>query len=197
MLRSIKNALRSKLSQPSRGIKAGVDVRIDRPNRISGHSSIVVGDRTSIGSDALISPIHEYAGQRFSPTIVIGKDVYIGPHLYLAAIGRVVIGDGCVLSEWVYINDCSHGLNPEAGLIMKQPLISGGDVEIGEGSFLGYRAVILPGVRLGSHCIVGINSVVTQSFPAYSMIVGSPARLIKTWSPDKQSWLPVATPDVK
>lgn len=185
------------MSQPPRGMRSGADVRIDRPHRISGYGSISIGDRTWIGSDALITPILEYAGQRFSPQISIGKDVYIGPHLYLAAVGRVDIGDGCVLSEHVYINDCSHGLNPDAGLIMKQPLVHEGDVEIGEGCFLGFRSVILPGVRLGAHCIVGINSVVTRSFPAYSMVVGSPARLIKTWSGEEQAWQFVNEPDVK
>jgi acetyltransferase-like isoleucine patch superfamily enzyme len=178
-------------------MKAGKNVRIGRPNRISFPGCIVVGDGTQIGSEALISPIPQYAGHHFSPQIVIGKDVYIGPHLYIAAISSVKIGDGCVLSEHVYINDCSHGLEPNGGLIMQQPLVHGGDVEIGDGCFLGYRSSILPGVRLGAHCVVGINSVVTRSFPAYSMIAGSPARLVKIWSAEKEAWLPTAEPSVK
>lgn len=197
MIRSLKGVLRNKLSQPPRGVKAGTEVRIDRPHRISGHHSITIGDRTWIGSEALITPIFEYAGQRFSPQISIGKDVYIGPRLYLAAVGRVAIGDGCVLSENVYINDSSHGLNPEAGLLMKQALVHEGSVELGEGCFLGYRSAVLPGVHLGAHCVVGINSVVTRSFPAYSMVAGSPARLIKTWSTDKQDWIAVDQSHVK
>ncbi len=189
MIANVKAALRKHLHRPPSGMLAGLDVRIDRPHRISAPQCISVGDRSWIGADALITPIVEYAGQRYSPRISIGRDVYIGPHVYLAAIRSVIIEDECVLSEQVYINDCSHGLHPDAGPIMAQPLVHGGDVRIGKGCFLGYRVAILPGVELGPYCVVGINSVVTKSFPAYSMLAGSPARVVKQWSAAEQAWL--------
>jgi acetyltransferase-like isoleucine patch superfamily enzyme len=170
---------------------------IGTPVSLYNAHRIHLGDRVSIGSGGRLDAIIEYAGQRFTPRIEIGKDVYIGPHLHLVAIGRVAIGNGCVLSEQVYISDNSHGLEPDAGLIMEQPLIQGGDVEIGDGCFLGFRSAVLPGVRLGRNCIVGLNSVVTRSFPAYSMLVGSPARLIKSWSVKERAWLPVSDSCVK
>lgn len=194
MITKAKATLKKYFHRPPPGMITGEDVRIDRPNRISAPQCIDVGDRSWIGTDALITPIIEYAGQRYSPRISIGRDVYIGPHVYLAAISNITIEDECVLSEQVYINDCSHGLHPDAGPIMAQSLIHGGDVHIGKGCFLGYRSAILPGVELGAHCIVGINSVVTKSFPAYSMLAGSPARLIKRWSTAEQAWVHLAPP---
>jgi lipopolysaccharide O-acetyltransferase len=137
----------------------------------------------------MISPIVEYVGVRYDPIIEIGSDVHIGPHLYLACIGRISIGDGSVLSESVFINDASHGLDPEGGLIMKQPLVHGGDILIGKSCFLGLRSAIMPGVTLGDHCIVGINAVVTKSFPAYSMIGGAPARLLRSYDLVQKKWL--------
>jgi acetyltransferase-like isoleucine patch superfamily enzyme len=74
---------------------------------------------------------------------------------------------------------------------MKQPLTSKGPVRIGEGSFLGYRTVVMPGVTLGMHCVVGCNSVVMRSFPAYSMLAGSPARRVKAYSFEQRCWQPV------
>jgi acetyltransferase-like isoleucine patch superfamily enzyme len=74
---------------------------------------------------------------------------------------------------------------------MSQPLHSKGPIVIGPDCFLGYRAVIMPGVTLGRHCVVGANAVVTRSFPDFSMVVGSPARLIKRYDPQSREWVTI------
>lgn len=187
-----KHLLRAWWLRPPHGIQAGKDVMIERPHhRIDARGRIVIGDRTTIGANPLIAPIIERAGIRYQPEIRIGTDVYIGSDVYLAAVNGISIGDGCVLSDFVYINDASHGLDPESGLIMHQPLVEGGRIEIGNHCFLGLRTAIMPGVTLGDYCVVGISSVVTKSFPAYSMIAGAPARLIKRYSPQQKAWIAV------
>jgi acetyltransferase-like isoleucine patch superfamily enzyme len=174
---------------PPRGLRAGVGVQVHRPHRISNPHCVQLGDRTTIGAGALIAPILQYAGVSYSPTIEIGNDVYIGPYLYMACVGRMTIGEGSVLSEYVYINDASHGFDPEAGLIMQQTLVRRGDITIGKHCFLGLRSAVMPGVTLGDHCVVGMNSVVTKSFPEYSMIAGAPAVLIKRYSLEQKAWV--------
>ena len=52
-------------------------------------------------------------------------------------------------------------------------------VHIKEGAWLASRCIILPGVTVGKHSVVGAGSVVTHNVPDYTLVAGSPARIIK------------------
>lgn len=137
-----------------------------------------------IGRFVEIYPLTKHENQSFDSRIVLGNSVYIGDWVQLHAMGSITIGDGCVVSDFVYVSDTAHGMDPTKGPILKQPLVSRGPVKLGEHTFVGLGSSILPGVTLGKHCIVGTRSVVTRSFPDYSVIAGSPARLIRTLNPE-------------
>ena len=160
-----------------------------RPWRFEGGQYIEVGSRSLINGGAIMRAITDQMVRQGAPSISIGDDVYIGWHVFISSIGEVSLGDGCVLSDHVYITDVFHGFDPEKGLIMEQELQSKGPVKIGANCFLGYRVAIMPNVTLGEWCIVGANSVVTRSFPAYSMIAGAPARVVKVYSHQSHSWI--------
>lgn len=176
---------------PWRLRRCGSDSYILRPRLIHGPENIELGDRTIILKHSWLTTISEYAGERFHPRLVFGNDVYVGRYACIVATQTLTIEDGCVLSEYAYITDNGHGLSPKAGLIMKQKLLMKGEVRLGPHCFIGYRACILPGVQLGEHCVVGANSVVTKSFPAYSMVAGIPAKLIKIYSHHMDEWISV------
>jgi len=54
------------------------------------------------------------------------------------------------------------------------------DTVIGECSFIGARSIIMPGVRIGSHCIVAAGAVVTKDVPDNSIVAGNPAKIIES-----------------
>lgn len=170
------------------GMRMGWGSSMRRPWTIIGRSRITIGARTRILRGAYFMAVEGYAGIAHHPDIFIGDDVYIGKECYLTAMNAITIGAGCVLSDHVYITDLMHGLHPKRGLIMDQPLESKGPVSIGRDTFIGYRCTIMPGVILGNNCVVGAESVVTRSFPPFSMIVGNPAKLLRTYSQETDSW---------
>lgn len=55
---------------------------------------------------------------------------------------------------------------------------------IGEGSLIGIQAVVLNGARIGRHCLVGAGAVITErkEFPERSLILGAPAKVVRTLS---------------
>ena len=90
------------------------------------------------------------------------------------------IGEKVLLSPNVYITDCNHEYRDINVPVIDQGIVQKGQkVSIGGGSYIGINAVIVGNIRIGSHCVVGANSVVTKDVPDYCVAVGSPARVIK------------------
>lgn len=186
---SIANIKKTLFNRPLGLKRFGFNSALLRPWKVVGAPMIEIGERTTIRPDSNLWAISEYEGKRYNPSLIIGSCVYIGPHVFLTTIDSLTIEDGCVLSEHVYITDFFHGLDPTQGPIMQRHLESKGPVHLGRGCFLGFRVAVMPGVTLGEHCVVGANSVVTRSFPPYSMLAGSPAHLIKRFSLEQRRWV--------
>lgn len=88
--------------------------------------------------------------------------------------GKIHIGKGTYLAKNIGIITTNHDLlNPEIHQ-------EGRDVYIGKNCWIGMNSLILPGVILGDHTVVGAGSVVTHSFEdGYCVIAGNPAKFIK------------------
>ncbi|MCP1121500.1 acyltransferase [Robbsia andropogonis] len=185
----MKKVIKRILFRPRR-VRLGEGSFIRLPRKISGPQSLIVGERTLVKGSLTVSCIKEYAGWKYDGAVTIGSDVYIGAFCQLHAIHHISIGDGSVLSDFVYIVDSAHGdFKPSEINIMQRELSSKGPISIGKNVFIGMGAIIMSGVSLGDNCVVGAGSVVTKSFPAFSMIGGSPAKLMKFYDSKTAKWI--------
>ena len=149
-------------------IQLGNEVRVDPSSSVNN---------VTIGNHVKISKYCSIFGSKINP-LIIGDNTTIGMQSILNGFAcQLIIGNYVSIAQKVNIMTDS-GPNASEEMQKYFPLIKG-NVIIGDHSWIGANAVILPGVTLGEFCVVGANSLVSSSFPAYSVIGGSPASLIR------------------
>ncbi len=124
----------------------------------------------------------KYENQCFTPDVKIGKNCNFGDYLHLTCINKINIGDDLLTGRWVTISDNGHGNSNYQTLQIspvKRNLVSKGPVEIGNNVWIGDKATILSGVKIGECSIIAANAVVTKDVPSYSVVAGNPAKIIK------------------
>ncbi len=147
----------------------------------------------SIGCDTMISAhVTLSAGMvpdqqmLTDPVVSIGDRCLIGRGSAIVGHYRIDIGDDVYTGMNVYVTDQNHGYED-----IKKPIgvqdPHDDPVVIGSGSWIGSGAVILPGARIGEHCVVAANSVVRGEFQSNSVIAGVPAKVVRTH--DGTKWI--------
>ncbi len=148
---------------------AGHRASLGRNVQITGKANISLGDRAAIRNDVIL------AG---SGVITIGHRTSINQGCIITAMEQVTIGDDVMLAPRVYILDVDHKFDRRDVPITNQGYEIA-PVAIHSGVWIGTGAVITRGVTIGEGAIVGANSVVTHDVPAYSIVAGIPARVIR------------------
>jgi acetyltransferase-like isoleucine patch superfamily enzyme len=110
--------------------------------------------------------------------IVIGNDVGFSPNCYIQVRGNVLIGNNVIFGPSVKIFSESHIFNDVNKFINEQGETRRG-VIVEDGAWIGADVTILDGVVIGSNSIVAAKSLVNEDVPAYSIVVGIPAKVIK------------------
>ena len=156
-------------------ISLGKNVNIDPSTSVN---NIVIGDNVKISKNCTLfgSP---------DGLLEIGAGSVIGMStIIIGYAAKITIGDHASISQRVTVMSDS---GPNASEVMQKmfPLVEK-EIKIGNHCWIGVNAVIMPGVELGDYCVVAANSYVDKSFPPYSIIKGSPAKLITTMNHD---WL--------
>ncbi|TIC87846.1 acyltransferase [Nocardioides sp. GY 10113] len=160
-----------------------------------GAESIHIGVDTLIGRYCTLS-VGYGPGQHSLPArgLVIGDRCVIGARACLTAHDSIEIGDDVWFGKDVFVSDASHGyrdLQVPIGRQFGEHL----PVRIGDGSWIGHGAIILPGTTIGRHVVVAAGSVVRGVIPDRAVVAGVPARVVRRHE-DGVGWVRPADPEV-
>lgn len=165
-----------------------------KPLTIFNEKYIRIGEDTLIGPGVSLSA-GMVPGQECitSPVVTIGDRCLIGRGSGIVGHFSITIGNDVWTGHHVYITDQNHGYT-NVDVPISQQSQPERAVSIGDGSWIGFGSVVLPGVSIGRHVVIGANSVVTSDLPDYCVAVGAPARVIKKYDP-VNGWVSVNQTD--
>ncbi len=125
-------------------------------------------------------PVHVTTRVVCPERVKLGKASYPGdmPGCYIQAINGIEVGDDVLFGPGVGLISANHDIKTIYGHTAADPIL------IGSKCWFGMNAIVLPGVRLGDHTIVGAGAVVTKSFEeGYCVLAGNPATVVRKLDP--------------
>ncbi len=118
--------------------------------------------------------------------LIIGNNSRIG--LGNTIIGPVQIGNGVNLGQRITISGLNHNYLDVDNTIASQG-VSTLPIVIEDDVWIGANSIILAGVSIGKHSIIGAGSIVTHSVPSFSVAAGNPAKIVKQYDFEKKEWV--------
>ncbi|MBF6590444.1 MAG: acyltransferase [Ktedonobacterales bacterium] len=147
-------------------------VRVDGRLIVRNEGKMYIGERVKFRSTVVRCELVTYAGGRLE----IGDRTAINYGSSLAAHERIQIGADCLLGPYTNIIDNNyHDIFNHTRTPPSRPVV------IGDAVWIGARVLILPGVTIGDHAVIGAGAVVTESVPARAVVSGNPARIVATF----------------
>jgi UDP-2-acetamido-3-amino-2,3-dideoxy-glucuronate N-acetyltransferase len=156
------------------------------------HPSAFIHERALVESDAIGAGTRIWAFAHVMPGARIGRDCNVCDHTYIE--GDVVVGDRVTIKSGVFLWD---GLRVEDDVFIGPQATFANDpfprskqpfevrvTRIGRGATIGAGAVVLPGITVGEGAFVGAGAVVTRDVPPHAVVVGNPARVVRTLAGD-------------
>ena len=155
-------------------IHLGKNVKVEIDSNIN---NIKIGDNTRIASRVKIFGSEENL-------LEIGANSYVGMNSLIEGFNaKLIIGSHVSIAPNVNI---ITGSGPNASTSMQKVFGTlRGPITIGDHTWIGGNSTIMPNVVLGKYCVVAANSFVNKSYPDYSIVGGTPAKLIRTLTPSE------------
>lgn len=155
----------------------GKRLRLVALPEVRGHASLYIGDDVRFSGDLAI------ASGRFCdrPILRVGNRTFLGHNVSIICNREVIIEDDVLISGNCQISDYDgHPASLRNRILNAVPNADDmRPVRICKGAWIGSGVFVLKGVTIGAGAVVGANSVVTHDVPPYSVVAGSPARVVK------------------
>lgn len=107
--------------------------------------------------------------------VSVGDSVSLNPFTHIWGWGGVAIGDRTMIAAHVAITSQTH--DPDSVRMDESEVAL--PVNIANDVWIGSHAVIMPGVAIGEHAVVAAGAVVRENVPAYAIVAGVPARIVR------------------
>ncbi|HEX4032106.1 MAG TPA: acyltransferase [Terracidiphilus sp.] len=150
---------------------------------------IAIGNSVIIRKDAWLNIVDDGVTD---VKLVIDDNCLIGARDTISAKNHIHIERDVIIGTSVLIQDHHHAYENIDISIRNQGVTAGGRITIGSGCWIGKGAAIVCNegeLVIGRNSVIGANSLVTRSFPPYSVIVGNPCRLARQYNPAKEAWV--------
>jgi len=168
-------------------LRSGFSVRFNNPKK--GRVYLKIGDNCIVEG--------KFIFESNEGEIIVGNHTYIGSNVFISH-NKIEIGDNVTIA-WggvVYDHD-SHSLdylkrrkdiddelndicNGRSFILDKDwSVVNSKPIKICDDAWIGMNVIILKGVTIGEGAIVGAGSVVTKDVPAWTVVAGNPARIVK------------------
>ena len=150
---------------------------------------ITIGNSVRLDKDAWLNVATE--DPTGEPVIVIDDNCSIGYGAMVSAKNRIHLERDVLVGQQVVILDHNHAYEDITRPISKQGITEGGRIRIGQGSWIGRGSAIICArgeLTIGRNCVIGVHSMVIRSIPDYSVVLGSPATIIRQYDPQTRTW---------
>jgi len=159
---------------------------IDPTAQIIGWRSVRIGSGAVVSADCWLNVNH------FSPSTVqltIGDFCFVGRRNILSAGHFLRLGEYCLTGPDCKLIGSDHVIDDPF-----QPYVASGAthntvIDVGVNCWLGAGVTVIGNVKVGHGSVVGAMSLLNRDIPPFSLVVGSPARILKRFDPRKRAWV--------
>ena len=152
------------------GLSLGRRVRLGR----SVHINVVRGATLRIGDDVTIERGCQLVSEG---ALSIGDRSFIGSGSIIVAAERVSVGSDALIAAYVTIRDQDHGI--EVGPPYRCQALVTAPVEVGSNVWIGTKATLLKGVKIGDDAVIGAHALVIASVEPATLVGGVPAKMLR------------------